>query len=94
MGCYVNPAVETKEAFLNENGITVSESEFSWVDLPEDTLPVVWVDNGPFTAAGVAYKEDEYKAFTSSTDPRLRQVYLVDIEKLRKVSDLDRYMPL
>lgn len=90
MGYYVNPPQESKEAFLEKNGIHAhSDIKIAWSEVPEGFLPVVLLDNGPFTAAGIAYSERELEAFTSPTDRRPRKIYMVPIEKLLLVSGGD-----
>ena len=90
MGCYVNPKLESKESWLKREGNKVSQ--VSWDNLPEGTLPVVVMNNRFFTAAGVAYSEDELKAFTDPSDHRHKEFYYVDVEKLAKVSDIKDYI--
>lgn len=48
-----------------------------WGDIPEDKALVVVVDNGLFEAAGLAYDEREYGAFTHP-DHRPRTYVLMD----------------
>ncbi|MDP3697058.1 MAG: hypothetical protein Q8R55_03425 [Candidatus Taylorbacteria bacterium] len=89
MGFYVNPRNESKESFLQREGICApSDRKISWESVPAGFLPVSLVNNGSFTAAAIAYSEDELDEFTSSDDPRPRKLYLVKIEKLLEVSDL------
>ena len=78
MGLYLNPLHESKEAFLERHGRPIKESEFkNWDFLKKDELPVVWVNNGPFTAAAVAYDEGELRAFTEHKDPRPKSYFAV-----------------
>jgi hypothetical protein len=99
MGCYVN-ANGSKEGWLDRNaksrgmiaaGLT-QIPEYS--DFPEGTMPVILVDNGHFTAAGVAFCEEEYKAFTypHPEDTRPRIIFEAKIDDLLKVSDLAEYI--
>jgi len=48
MGYYVNPPSETKEEFLNREGMKVPKAD--WDKVPKDSIPVVLVNNGHFTA--------------------------------------------
>lgn len=92
MGYYVNPPTESKESFLKREGIAAPyDQKLSWESVPEGFLPVVLLDNGPFTAAGIAYSKEELDAFTGLHDNRPRQIYLVRITELLKVSDLRRH---
>lgn len=91
MGCYVNPAGETKEAWLEREA---EEVEYAPATLPADgRLSVCLVHNRDFTAAGVAYDQHELEAFQMPIDPRPKRWFVVDKEKLKKVSPLDDYLP-
>lgn len=91
MGFYINPKNETKEEFLAKKGIAVPNT-FKWENRLPNTLPVVLVDNGPFTAAGIAYSKEEYLQFNNHdpSDERAKIVFLVDIDDLIPVSNLTR----
>jgi len=91
MGAYINPIDETKEQWLEKNGTEVPFLD-KW-DIPENHFPVVLVDNGPFTAAGIAYCESELKAFINPEDWRPKRYFIVPIHRLHEVSpELERYM--
>ena len=90
MGCYINPANESKEEFLSRCGKEVSLSSFK--NAPDGTLPVVLVHNGFFTAAGIAYSEGEVEAFTIPSDVRPKRYFWVDVDDLKGVSDLEEYL--
>lgn len=81
MGIYINPPDREKEAFLFEHGNPVFEP--SWPP-PADCVLVCLVDNGAFSAAGVAYNEREFQAFMSpdSGPQRPRLWYYVYVESL------------
>lgn len=81
MGYYVNPTNKSKEEFLREKGVAVPRT-FKWTDLHEGSLPVVLLDNGAFTAAGIAYSTEEFAAFTRVDDRRPKQIYTVPISEL------------
>jgi hypothetical protein len=87
MGFYVNPPNGSKEKFLEEKGII--QENLKWGDVPQGFLPVVLVDNGPFTAAGIAYDEREFGAFNLPHDFRPKITYLVLIEDLLGASGED-----
>lgn len=94
MGAYINPRNETKEEFLMREGHEIIWPEFpEWETRPEGTLPVVLMNNGFFTAAGIAYCKEELMAFTEPLDFRPKRFFYVAIEKLYPVSDLDGYLP-
>jgi hypothetical protein len=90
MGAYVNPKDESKESFLKREGVPVSN--IAWEDVPANQLPVVWMNNGPFAAAGIAYCKSELDAFTRPDDHREKRIYLVEKKKLLAVSDLKHYI--
>ena len=92
MGCYVNPKDENKEAWLNVHGTVLSINSPFESYCKDNCLPVILVDNGLFTAAGVAYNEEEFKEFTSPMDFRPKRGYKVKIEDLKKVSDIEDYL--
>lgn len=88
MGIYINPASESKEAFLLREAETVTTLK-DYSDVEPDKIQVVLVDNGFFTAAGVLYSQNEIQAFTSPTDNRPKQFFLIDRSKLSNVISLE-----
>lgn len=90
MGCYVNPQTETKEAWLSRHG-TVLLIMPEWEAVPSNQLPVCLVDNGPFTAAAVAFSQSEYKYFMKP-DSRPKVWYLAKIDDLKTVSELECWL--
>ena len=90
MGYYVNPPTETKESFLAKQGVPASNNNrVAWSECPKGSLPVVLIDNGMFTAAGIAYSEAELQVFTRPDDTRRRKIFFVEITKLLQVSGGD-----
>lgn len=86
MGYYLNPKTCTKETWLSQNGEHTSTP--TW-PVKEGYLPVCLVDNGMFTAAGVAFSSNELDAFTLPTDYRHKTWYLVKVDKLlEEIPDL------
>ena len=79
MGYYINPVNETKEEFLEKHGQRVKKEELKIVS---DSLPVVLIDNGDFTAAGICYDEKELREFTDPQDYRPKKYYQVPREAL------------
>jgi len=80
MGYYINPFDMTKERFLQIYGTTLNpEHEF---DFSASTLPVCLVDNGPFTAAAIAYNKNEMDAFKQPDDYRPKKWYEVSRKAL------------
>ena len=86
MGCYINPANETKETFLKRHGVKTHD-----IEITETHVPVCLVDNMLFTAAMVAYDESEINAMRHPSDNRPKTWYMVPRVEVRKVSDLAHY---
>lgn len=100
MGAYINPPTMSNEEWLEKNGTKVSAPTPSepmliiWGLVPEGTLLVCLISNGPFKAAGIAFNKDELEEFMYN-DGRHRVWYQVDIDKLHTVSsELASYMKL
>lgn len=91
MGCYIEPPDGDKLDWLIKNGDMVRGQWDTFTRCPDDKLPVVLLDNGNFLAAGIAYCKEEYDVFTDPDDFRPKKYFLVDKEKLLKVSDLKKY---
>ena len=93
MGAYINPPNHGKEQWLNTNGVKLSNPSTDLLKskITDEKVPVCLVDNGPFSAAGIAFSEAEVDAFTSPTDFRPKQWYVVDRKVARKVSNLSDY---
>lgn len=82
MGWYVNPKEGKKEDWLEQHGTRhVDPVDFDRA-VQMGRLPVVLLDNGPFTAAGIAYCADELSEFTRPGDIRHKIVYTVPIMDL------------
>ena len=81
MGLYVNPRDQSKESWLETNGELIGPTPPTWDMLAHNCSAVCLVDNGIFTAAGVAYSPAELEEF-SREDGRRRVWYAVPDEKL------------
>lgn len=99
MGCYVNPVGMTKEEFLKAEGREATQEDHEALKnndvssfLAKGELPVILVDNGPFTAAAVLHSNREAAVFREPTDFRPRAYFVVPIEKLKTVSPLNSYL--
>lgn len=80
MGSYINPPHISKEQFLEAHGIEVTREDAAAFDFStdDDILPVVLVNNGPFTAAAIAHSQRELDEFTRLDDDRPRKWFLVE----------------
>ncbi len=86
MGIYINPKEGTKEDWLKAHSIKVSV-RLRWSEVPEGYLPVVWMDNYAFTAAGIATDEEEFINMTQQ-DGRMKLVYIVSKKDINEILDL------
>lgn len=102
MGAYVNPSNMSKEDWLKRYGKLVGAVSSLPLDglcvptyesYPVNELPVILVDNGPFTAAAIAYSKEEYLEFVDPMDGRNRGVFSVPKDLLYEVSNLENYLP-
>lgn len=95
MGCYVNPRHQTKEEWLAQNAYTTLEPgrKPAWEEAErDDCLPVCLVDNGPFTAAGIAYCKWEMDAFLRPDGREKRWFYVPTSRLLEVAPDLRSYL--
>lgn len=89
MGCYINPANESKEQFLEREGVECNMLNYRYQDVLTNQVAVVLVNNGPFTAAMVCYSEGEFDVATErSRDLRPKRMFVVQRSALYAVSDL------
>ncbi len=81
MGYYINPEVGSKEEFLEKHGILQrgAPRKHSVGGL----TAVCLIDNGPFTAAAIAYCQEELEYFTSHKDSRPKSWFMVPDEVLK-----------
>ena len=83
MGYYINPPTMTKEAWLVGHGKHVPNAPEKFRD--GDQIVVCLVDNGPFTAAAVAYSQDELEYFKHPSDGRYKMWFMVPLKDLVQV---------
>ncbi|KKN25989.1 hypothetical protein LCGC14_0879270 [marine sediment metagenome] len=82
-----------KEQFLQEHGTLVNPLDYDkdasrvWATRQLNELPVVLVDNGPFTAAAIGYCEKEVVDFLDPDDPRSRVLYMVNVDDIALACD-------
>ena len=77
MGYYINPPDMSKESFLKLHGSEITRSEFVAHNDFQNMIAICLVNNGPFTAAAIAYKQSEITAFTDPDDCRPKKYYLI-----------------
>lgn len=84
MGIYIDPEDMNKEEWLKTNA---AEGPFLVMpkDVPDGSRRVCLVDNGAFTAAGVAFNGDEAAAFNHPCGRRKRW-FIVEDAKLEEVT--------
>jgi len=90
MGCYINTVNMTKDFWLYNQQEGTLEAPV-WDDMPEGMLPVCLVQNEMFSAAGVAFNEEERDDFARD-DGRPKRWFVLPIESIRAVSDLDKWL--
>ena len=86
MGAYVNSDEMTKETWLAIHAVEVVSGELSFDKRPKDSLPIVLVHNGPFTAAAICYCESEFNCFTDKNDRRPKRFFYAKETDLHSVS--------
>ena len=88
---YINPRDgSSKEKWLKDNAKGCSLHTF--LNAPAGSVGVCLVDNGFFTAAGVAYNADEAKAFvTDLRDRRPKHFFIVERGKLDGSAGLSQW---
>lgn len=89
MGAYIDPVGETKEEWLAREGRKFLH--LRWQDLEEDELPVVLIQNPQFTAAAIAYCEEEFIIFLHPRDHRPKTIYVVKKDKLLQIAPSLKY---
>lgn len=85
MGFYINPEEGTKEEFLEKNGAFFFIVRNGFQNRPEGKLPVILIMNPTFSAAAVAFSEEEYQHLVLP-EGRTKVGFYVPIEKLIPVT--------
>lgn len=82
MGYYINTSVNhgKAEIIARELDGEILPGRPTWGAWPADKALIVVVDNGLFEAAGYAYDEAEYEAFTLEDDDRPKLYVLIGKE--------------
>ena len=94
MGCYINIQGEDKEDWLEKNGtfLECSPAAPHWNEIAQDELPICLVFNNTFTAAAIAFSEEEFNVFSRVDDFRLKAWFTAKIKDLYKISDLKKWL--
>ena len=82
MGYYVNPPNETKEVFLYREGLEVPKAD--WDKVPKDSIPIILINNGMFTTAGICFSPKEYEELTVH-DERPKKIFIIKKSKLKEI---------
>jgi hypothetical protein len=89
MGYYINPLSGTKEEFLEREATPFTMSkEVRYADIEPDKALVCLMNNGPFTAAGIVYRQRELEEMTLPTDLRPKKWFTISRDKLWAVSSI------
>lgn len=92
MGYYINPPTGSKEDWLVKNAKSVTPAEardfYKDCDHPPAVVLLVLVNNGAFTACGVAYSPGEAAAFQRPEDPRPKLFYAALLKDLNEGAGL------
>ena len=88
MGFYIETKTSTNKAenLVNDYNGTIISKPKSFDQIPEDKALIVVIDNNFFEAAGYAFDEKEFQAFTEPSDPRFKQFVLMDKQKAQESS--------
>ena len=92
MGAYINPPEISKEKWLRQNAIRIPKSEAKVHTDFDDKLVVALLDNMAFTAACIAFNENELRAVTLDNEHRIITYYKSPKAELLKVSNLKEYL--
>lgn len=87
MGYYINPEEGTKEEWLEKYGEKLEKAPEEYWDKKKNTIAVILVKNPGFTAAAIAYKQEELVYFRDTTpaegDYRPRIWFMVPVDLLK-----------
>ncbi len=83
MGLYIDPVDMSKEDWLLKNGTRIAPA---FTDPCSGDVTVCLVNNGPFTAAAVAYSEREVDAFNQPRDGRPKVWFRVPAKQVNVVT--------
>lgn len=88
MGYYIEGPTKGKAKYIvdNFNGEIVMYSHAHAVIRKPNVAVIIVLDNGPFEAAGYAYDEDEFHAFTLAMDNRPKTFILMNRSKANELT--------
>lgn len=76
MGYYIDPKNgESKESWLIEHAKVYPSMPSYEKVIGDGLVPLVLVDNGRFTACGIAYSKQEFEEFTDPRDNRPKLIF-------------------
>ena len=81
MGVYLNPG-SNKLSWLKEQGVEISKKEAMEHNDHADIMLVVYMFNGVFDAAAIAYNKAEQQEFLSYQDSRIYRYFLVEFKAM------------
>lgn len=90
MGYYIETDSSTDKAnYIAKiyNGKSVSRAEAAEAMKDPDKGVIVVVDNGYFEAAGFAFNQKEFEAFTRPDDKRYKDFIILDRELAKQLSE-------
>jgi hypothetical protein len=82
MGVYLNVEDQSKEMWLQKNAMQINATEAKEHEDYKDLMLIVLVQNMMFSAAAIAYKQEEKVHFLDPQDRRPKRFYLIEREKL------------
>ena len=88
MGYYINTGTnfdKAAEIVRQFGGFRVAKPD-SFASIPTDKALIVVVDNGAFEAAGFAYNQAEFNAFTEPEDSRPKEYVIMDRHKAEQLT--------
>ena len=77
---------KAEEIAREHGGKIVDELTAGMTMMDKDFAVIVVINNGPFEAAGFAFDDDEFKAFTALDDPRPRKFVILDRDTAKELT--------
>ena len=91
MGYYISGPIVGKADYIVEKfeGELIPQPQ-AFSEVPDDKALICVVSNGEFEAAGYAFSEREFEAFTLPSDHRPKQWLLIDKKRAQVATGCDR----